>query len=55
MENLINVFFNPDIMSKVWPFLLQGLWMTILLSLTVVPLMSLPVSVIVPAAKSEAA
>ena len=38
MENLINVFFNPDIIEKVWPFLLQGLWMTVLLSLTVVPL-----------------
>ena len=38
MDNLINVFFNPDIMEKVWPFLLQGLWMTLLLSLTVVPL-----------------
>ena len=38
MDNLINVFFNPEIMVKVWPFLLQGLWMTVLLSLTVVPL-----------------
>ena len=38
MDNLINVFFNPDIIEKVWPFLLQGLWMTLLLSLTVVPL-----------------
>ena len=38
METLLNVFFNIEIMKKVWPFLLQGLGMTIVLSLVVIPL-----------------
>ena len=38
METLLTVFFNIEIMKKVWPFLLQGLGMTIVLSLVVIPL-----------------
>ena len=38
METLLNIFFNLEIMKKVWPFLLQGMWMTIVLSLVVIPL-----------------
>ena len=38
MDVGLNIFFNTEIIQKVWPFLLQGLWMTVLLSLTVVPL-----------------
>ena len=38
METLLTVFFNVEIMKKVWPFLLQGLGMTIVLSLVVIPL-----------------
>ncbi len=38
METLLNIFFNVEIMKKVWPFLLQGLGMTIVLSLVVIPL-----------------
>ena len=38
MDTLLTVFFNFEIMKKVWPFLLQGLGMTIVLSLVVIPL-----------------
>ena len=38
MDVVLNIFFNTEIIQKVWPFLLQGLWMTVLLSITVVPL-----------------
>ena len=38
MDTLLTVFFNVEIMKKVWPFLLQGLGMTIVLSLVVIPL-----------------
>lgn len=38
MDPLLNIFFNVEIMKKVWPFLLQGLGMTIVLSLVVIPL-----------------
>ena len=38
MEPLIQNFFNLDILLKVYPLLLQGLWMTIKLCLVVVPL-----------------
>ncbi len=38
METLLTVFFNVEIMKKVWPFLLQGLGMTVVLSLVVIPL-----------------
>lgn len=38
METLLNIFFNVEIMKKVWPFLLQGLGMTVVLSLVVIPL-----------------
>ena len=38
MDTLLNIFFNVEIMKKVWPFLLQGLGMTIVLSLVVIPL-----------------
>jgi len=38
MATLLQVFFNPEIIQRVWRFLLDGLGMTILLSLVVVPL-----------------
>ena len=38
MDALILNFFNPDIVARVWPFLLQGLYMTLLLSAIVIPL-----------------
>ena len=38
MDALWQNFFNLAIIEKVWPFLLKGLGMTVLLSLTVVPL-----------------
>ena len=38
MDTLLGVFFNFEITQKVWPFLLQGFWTTILLSLTVIPI-----------------
>ena len=38
METLLNIFFNVEIMKKVWPFLVQGMWMTIVLSFVVIPL-----------------
>jgi polar amino acid transport system permease protein len=38
MSDLALNFFNPAIIAKVWPFLLQGFYMTLLLSAIVVPL-----------------
>ena len=38
MDALLLNFFNPEIAAKVWPFLLQGFWTTLLLSAIVVPL-----------------
>ncbi len=38
MDELIQNFFNLDILLKVHPLLLQGLWMTLKLCLVVVPL-----------------
>ena len=38
METLIQVFFNPAIIAKVWPFLLQGFGTTLMLSALVIPL-----------------
>ncbi len=38
MEQLVQNFFNIDILIKVHPLLLQGLWMTVRLCLVVVPL-----------------
>ena len=38
MDELIQNFFNLDILLKVYPLLLQGLWMTLKLCLVVVPL-----------------
>ena len=35
---LINTFLNPEIIAAAWPILLQGLLMTVLLSVLVVPL-----------------
>ncbi|TMI05028.1 MAG: ABC transporter permease subunit, partial [Betaproteobacteria bacterium] len=38
MEALIRGFFNFDILAQAWPILLAGFWMTLLLTLAVVPL-----------------
>ena len=38
MDAILQNFFNAEIAAKAWPFLLQGLWMTLLLSVIVVPL-----------------
>jgi len=38
VQELINVFFSPEIIVKVWPFLLQGLITTVELSLLVIPM-----------------
>ena len=38
MDELIQNFFNLDILLKVYPLLLKGLWMTLKLCLVVVPL-----------------
>ena len=38
MEQLIQNFFNIDVMVKMYPLLLKGFWMTIQLCLVVVPL-----------------
>ena len=35
---MIQTFFNPEIIGRVWPIVLAGLLNTILLSLIVVPL-----------------
>ena len=38
MDAILQNFFNLEIAAKAWPFLLQGLWMTVKLSAIVVPL-----------------
>src|SRR3989454_6328838 len=38
MEALIRGFFNFDILAQAWPILLAGFWMTLMLTLAVVPL-----------------
>ena len=38
MELLVSSFFNLHILEQAWPFLLAGFWMTIKLTLVVVPL-----------------
>jgi polar amino acid transport system permease protein len=38
MDAILQNFLNPEIAARVWPFLLQGLGMTLLLSAIVVPL-----------------
>jgi polar amino acid transport system permease protein len=38
MEALIHSFFNLEILAQAWPILLHGFWMTIKLTLVVVPL-----------------
>lgn len=38
MDLLISSFFNPDILAQTWPFLLSGFWMTVKLTLVVVPI-----------------
>ena len=38
MDAILQNFFNLEIATKAWPFLLQGLWMTVKLSAIVVPL-----------------
>lgn len=36
--DLVETFFNPQILQQVWPLLLKGLWGTVLLSVVVLPL-----------------
>lgn len=38
MEALIRSFFNVEILAQAWPILLSGFWMTLLLTIVVVPL-----------------
>lgn len=38
MDLLVSSFFNLDILEQTWPFLLSGFWMTIKLTLVVVPI-----------------
>ena len=38
MDLLVSSFFNADILAQTWPFLLSGFWMTIKLTLVVVPI-----------------
>jgi len=38
MEQLIDSFFNLGILAQSWPYLLAGFWMTVKLTLVVVPL-----------------
>jgi polar amino acid transport system permease protein len=38
MDRLIESFFNFDILRQAWPFLLAGFWMTVKLTVVVVPL-----------------
>ncbi len=38
MDRLIQSFFNLDILAQAWPFLLAGFWMTVKLTVVVVPL-----------------
>lgn len=36
--DLIDTFFNPDVLAASWPLLLQGLWLTVRLAVIIVPL-----------------
>ncbi|WP_394063622.1 amino acid ABC transporter permease [Alcaligenes sp. WGS1538] len=36
--DLIDTFFNPDVLVASWPLLLQGLWLTVRLAVIIVPL-----------------
>ncbi len=36
--DLIDTFFNPDVLAASWPLLLQGLWLTVRLAAIIVPL-----------------
>ena len=36
--NLIDTFFNTEVLQAIWPLLAQGLWLTVKLSLVIVPL-----------------
>ena len=38
MEALVRSFFNLEILAQAWPILLHGFWMTVLLTIVVVPL-----------------
>jgi polar amino acid transport system permease protein len=38
MEALVQSFFNASILAQAWPILLSGFWMTLLLTVVVVPL-----------------
>ena len=38
MDRLVHSFFNLDILAQAWPLLLAGFWMTVKLTLVVVPL-----------------
>lgn len=38
MDRLIDQFFNLDIMAAAWPTVLQGLWVTLLICLAVIPM-----------------
>ena len=38
MEALVSSFFNLSILAQAWPILLHGFWMTLLLTVVVVPL-----------------
>lgn len=38
MENLIESFFNPEVAEASWPYLVQGVWLTLKLCALVIPL-----------------
>ncbi len=38
MSQLVDTFFNVDILVRFWPHLLRGLWMTFLLTIAAIPL-----------------
>jgi polar amino acid transport system permease protein len=38
VDLLVSSFFNIDILAQTWPFLLSGFWMTVKLTLVVVPI-----------------
>jgi polar amino acid transport system permease protein len=38
MSELVNTFFNLEILREVWPLLLEGLWLTLALAAVAVPL-----------------
>ena len=39
--NLIETFFNLDVLRASWPMLLQGLWLTVKLAVVIVPISAL--------------